>query len=178
MNTLSSAHSNSTAPARSPGWLGLAAAAALSALAPSAHAAQVGVQVSVHEPGFHGRIMIGDQPPPPVVYQQPVVVQQSPVAVVQQPIYLSVPPAHYQHWAHHCGYWRACGQPVYFVPPGVVYQGRRWGGGHEGWRHERFEERRDERREWRGDERREWRGEGRGEGRGHEGGPWGHHGRD
>jgi hypothetical protein len=161
MNTLSK-----TAPCLAS--LALSSALVLAAMgaAQQAQAAQVGVQVSVHEPGFHGRIVIGDQPPP-VVYQQPVIVQQTPVAVVQRPIYMSVPPAHYQHWAAHCAYWRACGQPVYFVPPGAVYQGRQWGGGREGWRHEQREDRR---------ERREWRDEGRHEG--HRGGEHGHHGRD
>lgn len=148
MNMLLNTGRSHASPATPWAWVALVGAAALMALSasPQAQAAQVGVQVSVHEPGFHGRIVIGDQPPPPVVYRQPVIVQQSPVAVVQQPIYLSVPPTHYQHWAHHCGYWRACGQPVYFVPPGVVYQGRQWGGDRESWRHERHEERRG----WRG----------------------------
>jgi hypothetical protein len=121
-------------------------------------AAQVGVQVSVHQPGFHGRVVIGDQPPPAVIYQQPVIVQQSPVAVVQQPIYMNVPPSHYQHWARHCGYWRACGQPVYFVRPEVVYRDN---GRHRGWREERREDRREwreERRDERHDDRRDDRG--------------------
>jgi hypothetical protein len=147
-------------------------AAALAAMgtAHNAQAGQVGVQVSVQQPGFHGRIAIGDQPPPPVIYQQPVIVQQSPVAVVQQPIYMNVPRAHYEHWAQHCGYWRACGQPVYFVQPGRVYQG-----GQRAWRHEAREERREERwedrREERRDDRREWREE-------REHGRHGPHGRD
>jgi hypothetical protein len=133
-----------------------------------AQAAQVAVQVSVHEPGFHGRIVIGDQPPP-VIYQQPVIVQQTPVAVVQQPIYMSVPPAHYRHWAAHCGYWRACGQPVYFVQPGQVYQNAQRAWVRQGWRHEEREERREERWDERRQDRREWRGE-------HD--HHGHHGRD
>lgn len=114
---------------------------------------QVGVQVSVHQPGFHGRVVIGDQPPPRVIYQQPVIVHQSPVAVVQQPIYMNVPASHHRHWASHCGRWRACGQPVYFVQPQVVYQSKHRGH-HHGWGHER----REERREWR-EERREDRHE-------------------
>jgi hypothetical protein len=145
----------------------LIAAAALAGVGATTHAqaAQVGVQVSVHEPGFHGRISIGDQPPPRVVYQQSVIVHQNPVAVVQQPIYMNVPRAHYQRWAHHCGQWRACGQPVYFVQPGAVYHAAQRAWRHEA-RHERWEDRRQERRE----ERREWHEE-----RGH--GQHGHHGR-
>lgn len=126
----------------------------------AAHASpQVGVQVSVHQPGFHGRVVIGDQPPPRVIYQQPVIVHQSPVAVVQQPIYMSVPVSHHRNWASHCGRWRACGQPVYFVQPQVVHhvkhRGHHHGWGHEKreawreWREDRREERRENRREWR-----------------------------
>ncbi|MEY2839064.1 MAG: hypothetical protein RJB60_1363 [Pseudomonadota bacterium] len=143
-----------------------AAALAGMGAAHQAQAAQVGVQVSVHQPGFHGRIAIGDQPPPPVIYQQPVIVQQSPVVVVQQPIYMNVPRAHYQHWARHCGYWRACGQPVYFVQPGMVYQGEQ-----RAWRHEERVERWADRREERRERFREWREE-------REHGRHGHHGRD
>ena len=112
---------------------------------------QVGVQVSVHQPGFHGRIVIGDRPPPAVVYQQPVIVHQSPVAVVQQPIYMNVPPAHYQHWATHCGRWRACGQPVYFVRPAVAYPGQAYA--HPASKAHWKQERRDDRQEWRDDKR-------------------------
>jgi hypothetical protein len=152
----------------SAAFFSAAAIAAMSA-AHNAQAAQVGVQVSVHEPGFHGRIVIGDQPPPRVVYQQPVIIQQSPVAVVQQPIYMNVPRAHYQHWARHCGYWRACGQPVYFVQPGAAYHGAQ-----HAWRHEAREERWEDRREARRERFREWREER--EEREH--GRHGHHGRD
>jgi hypothetical protein len=79
-------------------------------------AADIGVSVSVNQPGFYGRIDI-NQPPPPValIYPQPVIIQQAPVAVVQQPIYLRVPPGHEKHWAKHCVKYNACGQPVYFV---------------------------------------------------------------
>jgi len=74
----------------------------------------VGISVSVSQPGFYGRVNIGDQPPT-VIYPQPIIIQQQPVAVHQRPIYLRVPPSHSRAWARHCGYYRACGQPVYFV---------------------------------------------------------------
>lgn len=95
---------------------GLALAAAAGSLALAHGAAQAGVSVSVgvHEPGFYGRVVVGEHPPA-VVYQQPVVIQPSPVAVVQQPIYLRVPPGQYQRWSRYCGRYGACGQPVYFV---------------------------------------------------------------
>jgi hypothetical protein len=91
--------------------LALAALAATPALAET----NVGVSIGVHQPGVYGRIDIGNFPPPPVVYAQPVVIAPTPVAIYQQPIYLYVPPGHQQRWAQYCGRYAACGQPVYFV---------------------------------------------------------------
>lgn len=65
-------------------------------------------------PGVYGRIDIGNAPPPPLIYAQPVIIQRSPV-VVQQPLYLHVPPGHAKKWSKHCAKYNACGQPVYFV---------------------------------------------------------------
>ncbi len=83
----------------------------------AALATDVGVSVSVGQPGFYGRIDIGNAPPPVLVYAQPVVVQ--PVRVVQpvpvQPIYLHVPPGHAKNWSKHCHKYDACARPVYFV---------------------------------------------------------------
>jgi hypothetical protein len=94
----------------------LAALAAGATLATSAFAADVGVSVSVNQPGFYGRIDI-NQPPPPValVYAQPVIIARPAVQVVQQPVYLHVPPGHEKKWSKHCHKYNACGQPVYFV---------------------------------------------------------------
>ena len=79
-------------------------------------AADVGVSVSVGQPGFYGRIDIGNAYPQPVlIYPQPVVIAPGPVAIVQQPIYLHVPPGHASNWGKHCGRYNACGQRVYFV---------------------------------------------------------------
>ena len=89
----------------------LAAAAA----APVAAQTSVGVSIGIHQPGVYGRIDIGNVPPPPVVYTQPVVIAPTPVAVYQRPIYLYVPPGHQKNWGKHCGRYGACGQPVYFV---------------------------------------------------------------
>ena len=86
---------------------------AATALAGAAHAADIGVSVQVGQPGFYGRIDIGNAPPPPVVVAQPVWVQ--PAAVRPQPIYLRVPPGHQKHWNKHCREYNACGVPVYFV---------------------------------------------------------------
>lgn len=91
-------------------------AAGLALAAVPALAADVGVSVSVGQPGFYGRIDVGAFPQPPqVVYPQPVIIQPSPVGVVRQPIYLHVPPGYARDWARHCRQYNACGQPVYFV---------------------------------------------------------------
>lgn len=80
-----------------------------------AMATDVGVSISVGQPGFYGQIDIGNVPRPVVVYPQPVVIQ--PVRVVQpiQPIYLHVPPGHAKNWRKHCHKYDACSRPVYFV---------------------------------------------------------------
>jgi hypothetical protein len=89
-------------------------AAAITAFATApALAADVGVSVSVGQPGFYGRIDIGNFPQPQLIYPQVVVIQ--PVAVMPQPIYLHVPPGHAKNWGKHCHNYNACNQPVYFV---------------------------------------------------------------
>ncbi len=89
-------------------------AALLACLAAPAFA-DVGVSVSVNEPGIYGQINIGSVPQPPqVIYAQPIVVQRTP-AYVAEPIYLHVPPGHEKHWSKHCAEYHACGRPVYFV---------------------------------------------------------------
>ena len=92
-------------------------AALFAAASATALAADVGVSVSIGQPGFYGRIDIGNAPQPVLMYPQPVVVQ--PVRVVQpvpvQPIYLHVPPGHAKDWSKHCHKYDACARPVYFV---------------------------------------------------------------
>jgi hypothetical protein len=83
-----------------------------------AFAADVGVSVSISEPGVFGRIDIGRFPQPQVVVPQPVIIQPPPRVVAAppvQPIYMWVPYEHRKDWAHHCAHYRACGVPVYFV---------------------------------------------------------------
>jgi len=80
-----------------------------------AFAADVGVSVSIGQPGFYGRIDIGNVPRPELVYPEPIVIQPVPRGRVIQPLYLRVPPGHQKHWAKHCREYNACGQPVYFV---------------------------------------------------------------
>jgi hypothetical protein len=81
----------------------------------SAQAADVGVSVSVGQPGFYGHIDIGNFPQPEVIYARPVMIQPVPAGVVYQPIYVHVPPGHEKKWSKHCAKYNACGRPVYFV---------------------------------------------------------------
>ncbi|MFY9459399.1 hypothetical protein [uncultured Aquabacterium sp.] len=98
----------------------LAATAALGltglfgAMSSAQAATNVGVSVSVNQPGFYGRVDIGEQPPV-LLYPQPVIIQQSPYGARQRPIYMRVPPGHSKNWSRYCAQYRACGQPVYFV---------------------------------------------------------------
>lgn len=83
-------------------------------LAAPAFAADVGVSISVGQPGFYGRIDIGNAYPRPVlVYPQAVVVDRVPAG--RPPLYLNVPPGHAKHWSRHCREYNACGERVYFV---------------------------------------------------------------
>ncbi len=96
--------------------LALAAVFATSSATTTAAAqTSVGVSVSVNQPGVYGRIDIGNMPPPPVTYAEPVIYAPPRVRVVQQPVYLYVPPGHQKKWGKHCKRYNACGQPVYFV---------------------------------------------------------------
>lgn len=86
-------------------------------VSPASRAAEVGVSISVSQPGVYGRIDIGRFPAPELIVAQPVVIHQPRVVVAQpvQPVYLWVPPGHQKNWAKHCYRYNACGTPVYFV---------------------------------------------------------------
>jgi len=88
----------------------------LLASANTALAADVGVSISVGQPGFYGQIDIGDYPypQPRVIYREPIIVHRQ-VMDVYEPMYLRVPPGHYKNWRRYCGRYGACGRPVYFV---------------------------------------------------------------
>jgi hypothetical protein len=95
---------------------GLVALAAL--LGGAAHAAAPYANATVEgalAPGVYGRIEIGNAPPPPLIYTQPMIIQRAPVYVQQQPLYLHVPPGHAKKWSKHCARYNACDRPVYFV---------------------------------------------------------------
>ena len=69
-------------------------------------------------PGVYGQVAIGNSPPPPVVYAQPVIALPAPVVVGAapiEPIYLHVPPGHAKNWHKYCHQYDACERPVYFV---------------------------------------------------------------
>lgn len=76
-------------------------------------AANVDVNINIGQPGYYGRIDIGDFGRPPVIYREPVIIQ--PIAVSREPVYLHVPPGHAKNWRKHCGKYNACGERVYFV---------------------------------------------------------------
>jgi len=98
----------------------LPSALALVAAVPLAHAQNVSVGVTISGevvPGVYGQVVLGNRPPPPLLYAQPVIAE--PVVVAEpvrvEPLYLHVPPGHAKHWRQHCREYNACNRPVYFV---------------------------------------------------------------
>jgi hypothetical protein len=91
----------------------IAAAVAAITTATPVFAADVGVSVTIGQPGFYGRLDIGGYPPPQVIYSQPVVIERVPRD--RPPVYLRVPPGYAKHWSKHCREYNACGERVYFV---------------------------------------------------------------
>ena len=89
----------------------IAAALTIAAASP-ALAADVGVSISIGNPGFYGRIDIGNYPPPRLIYQEPRLIQR---VVPREPIYLHVAPGHAKNWRKYCRKYDACGERVYFV---------------------------------------------------------------
>ncbi|MGC0154694.1 hypothetical protein ACPRNU_19735 [Chromobacterium vaccinii] len=75
--------------------------------------ASAGVSIDIGQPGFYGRLDIGNYPPPQVISAQPVIVQ--PGYGRREPIYLRVPPGHAKHWKRYCRRYGACGERVLFV---------------------------------------------------------------
>lgn len=124
----------------------IAAAVAAATIATPALAADVGVSVSIGQPGFYGRIDIGDYPQPQVIYRQPMVIGRVPMD--RPPIYLRVPPGHAKHWSKNCHKYNACGERVYFVQDD--WYNREYVPRYQ----EQHRDRRDDRRDERGDDRR------------------------
>ncbi|MEW9900739.1 hypothetical protein ABWL39_19150 [Chitinivorax sp. PXF-14] len=82
---------------------------------PMAMAADVGISISIGQPGFYGRIDIGDFPPPLIVYERPIIIERGPRYIEREPIYLRVPLGHARHWSKYCYRYHACDRQVYFV---------------------------------------------------------------
>jgi len=87
----------------------------LAMIAASVLAADDGVSGRVGQPGFHGRIEIGDAPEPRLIYPQPLTIKPVPGNVASVPIYLYVPASQARDWGRYCRRYDACSQPVYFV---------------------------------------------------------------
>jgi len=133
---------------------------ALSLASTAAMAGDVGVSVTIGQPGFYGQIDIGRTPQPEVIYAQPRIIRRR--GPVLEPIYLRVAPGHERNWGKYCSRYEACGRPVYFVRDDwyrrQYVEAERHQEHHE--RHDR-DGRRDERRDDRHDRRDDDRGPGR-----------------
>ena len=88
---------------------------------PLAQAQSVSINATISGevvPGVYGRVVIGNRPPPPVVYAQPVIAQPAPVVVAAHPWRRSIctfRPAMPATGDKHCHEYHACNRPVYFV---------------------------------------------------------------
>ncbi len=118
----------------------IAAAVAAATFTTPVFADDVGVSVSIGQPGFYGHLDIGDFPQPQVIYRQPIVIENG-VQMDRPPIYLRVPPGHAKHWRKHCREYNACGERVFFV--------------HEDWYNREYVPRYQERHRDRRDDRRD-----------------------
>ncbi len=80
-----------------------------------AFAGDVGISISIGEPGFYGQLDFGDGYAyrPRLIYSQPVVIERRYRNLA--PIYVRVPRDHSRNWSRYCGRYNACGRPVYFV---------------------------------------------------------------
>lgn len=80
---------------------------------PQLASAEVGVSINIGQPGFYGRLDIGNYPQPQLIFDAPVIIRRA--QTVGSPVYLHVPPGHAKNWGKHCGRYNACSRPVYFV---------------------------------------------------------------
>ena len=130
-----------------------AALAALAAVTAPALAADVGVSVSIGQPGFYGRLDIGGYPQPQVLYRRPIAVERVPEN--RPPVYLRVPRDHAKHWRKYCRKYNACGERVFFVQ--------------DDWYHREYAPRYQEQHRERRDKHREDRDDRHGDNRNHDG---------
>ncbi|MFZ3053723.1 MAG: hypothetical protein WA099_09970 [Sulfuricurvum sp.] len=92
----------------------ISAVIAAATLSVPALATDVGVSISIGQPGFYGQLDIGDFPQPRVLYSQPIIVERG-VSMNRPPVYLRVPSGHARNWKKHCREYHACGERVLFV---------------------------------------------------------------
>jgi hypothetical protein len=131
----------------------IAAALSAATFAIPSLAADVGVSINIGQPGFFGRIDIGDFPQPQLINRQPMIIERGPSE--RPPIYLRVPPNHAKHWKKHCREYNACGERVFFVQDN--WYNREYVPRYQEQHRENRGERRDEHRNDRRDERRDER---------------------
>ena len=142
----------------------IAAAVAAVTITTLAHAADVGVSISIGQPEFYGQIDIGDYPQPRVIYRRPMMIERG--LMNRQPIYLRVPPGHAKNWRKHCREYNACDEPVFFVQDNWYNREYvpRYRERQQDRRDDRHEEHRDNNR---GDQKNDHRGDNQGHGRNH-----------
>lgn len=124
-------------------------------ITPPVFAADAGVSLSIGQPGFYGRLDLGNIPQPQVIYRQPIAIEQA--TLERPPIYLRVPPSHSKHWRKYCHEYNACGERVFFVQDNWYNHEYvpRYQEQHRDRRDERRDERRDDRRDEHRDDRRD-----------------------
>ncbi len=139
-----------------------AVAIAASTITAPALAGDVGVSISVGQPGFYGRLDLGGYPAPVLIYPEPRIVHR--VTVERPPIYLRVPPGHAKNWRKYCHRYDACGERVYFIQDNWYHHEYvpRYREQHSHYyerrddRHDRRHDRRDDRYERRDERRDDW----------------------
>ncbi len=133
----------------------IAAAVVAATVTVPALAADVGVSISIGQPGFYGQLDIGNFPQPQVINSQPIIIEGG--AMNRPPLYLHVPPEYSRHWKRHCREYNACGERVFFVNDDWYKREYvpRYQEQHRDHRDVRHEERKDEHRDERGEDRRE-----------------------
>src|SRR6266851_5437389 len=97
-------------------WFMMSMAALTLAGASVGRAGDLGINVILSgqvAPGIYGQVQLGNAPPPPLVYAQPMLIESQ--AAPPPPVYLHVPPDHARNWRKHCREYNACNRPVYFV---------------------------------------------------------------
>jgi len=88
-------------------------ALATCAVVASAFATDVGLSVTIGEPGFYGRIDLGTVGQPRLINSRPTVLERR--YSKEAPVYLRVPPGQTSNWRRYCTRYDACTRPVYFV---------------------------------------------------------------